>query len=130
MNEVVLFPDIEALLVRVLPDRVGAGVSTKVPTPRPEAFVRVRRVGGTRPNRITDSSTVVVECWASDPVVASDLGRLTHAHVFALPGESYDGDFVRRVREVGGLQSFPDPVSETPRYQFTVQIDTRGEPLA
>jgi hypothetical protein len=129
MNEVVLFPDVEALLVRVLPERVGVDVSTKVPNPRPASFVRVKRVGGSRPNRVTDSAIVVVECWAADDVAASDLGRLTEAHVFALAQTSHDGDFVRRVREVGGLQSFPDPVSESPRYQFTVSLDTRGVAL-
>jgi hypothetical protein len=36
---------------------------------------------------------------------------------------------VRRVSEVAGPQDFPDPVSESPRYQFTVQIDTRGAAL-
>lgn len=129
MSEPIVFPDVEGLLVRYLPDLVGVDVSTRVPNPRPASFVRVKRVGGTSPNRITDAALVVVECWASDEVEASYLGRLTRAHVFALAQTSHDGDYVRRVREVGGLQAFPDPVSETPRYQFTVQIDTRGVPL-
>lgn len=129
MIEAVVFPDVEALLVRALPDLVGVDVMTRVPPTRPDSFVRVKRVGGTTPNRVTDSSVVVVECWAKDEVAASYLARLTRAYVFALAGAEIDGDFVRRVREVAGPQAFPDPVSETPRYQFTVQIDTRGEPL-
>lgn len=127
--EVILFPDVEALLVTALPARVGASVSTRVPNPRPASFVRVQRVGGTRPNLITDSATVVVECWAGDSAAAATLGRLTHAHLLALAGSDLPGGFIRAVREVGGLQSFPDPVSGSPRYQFTAQIDTRGEPL-
>lgn len=129
MSEPIVFPDVEALLVRVLPSLVGVSVSTKVPHPRPDSFVRVKRVGGGRRDLVTDEPIVVVECWAADEVAASYLGRTTHAHVYALAQTSHDGDYVRAVREVGGLQSFPDPLSKTPRYQFTVQMQTRGVPL-
>lgn len=129
MTEPVVFPDVEALLVRVLPGRVNVPVSTKVPTTRPAAFVVVTRVGGTRRDLVTDQSLVVVECWADVETVASDLGQLTRAHVYGLAQSDVDGDYVRSVREIGGLQRFPDPISESPRYQFTVQIDTKGVAL-
>lgn len=129
MSEPVVFPDVEALLVRALPDPLGVAVSTRVPNPRPDSFVRVSRVGGTRRDYVTDEPIVVVECWAADEVAASYLGRTAHAHVFALAQTDVDGDYVRAVREVGGLQSFPDPLSKSPRYQFTVQLQTRGVPL-
>lgn len=129
MTEPIVFPDVETLLVRVLPDLVGVDVSTRVPDPRPDSFVRLKRVGGTAPNRITDSALVVVECWAADEIAAAYLARATRAHVHALAQTDHDGDYVRRVREVAGPQAFPDPSTEHPRYQFTVQIDTRGVPL-
>lgn len=129
MSEPILFPDVEALLVRVLPALVGVDVSTRVPNPRPDSFVRVKRVGGGRRDYVTEEPLVVVECWALTEPAASALGRLTQAHVFALAQTSDGGDYVRAVREVGGLQAFPDPTSSTPRYQFTVQMQTRGVPL-
>lgn len=125
----IVFPDVEALLVRTLEPLLGVPVSTKVPSPRPDAFLTVSRVGGTSPNLITDSPLVVFECWGETQTDASDLGRRVRAYVFALAQTDNDGEWVRRVVEVGGLQSFPDPVSGAPRYQFTVQIDTRGVPL-
>lgn len=129
MNEAVAFPDIEALLVRALPSRVEAPTSTKPPKTHPPAFVVVTRVGGGKRDRVTDQPLVVVECWASDEEVAADLGRRTRAHVDALAQTDVDGDYVRAVREVGGLQRFDDPLTSTPRYQFTVQLDTRGVAL-
>lgn len=129
MSELIIFPDVEALLVRVLPALVGVPVATRVPTPRPASFVRVKRVGGPRRDYVTEEPLVVVECWAETEPDASDLGRRAQAHVFALGQTDSAGDYVRAVREVGGLQAFPDPVSKSPRYQFTVQLQTRGVPL-
>lgn len=129
MSEAIIFPDIEALLVRYLPSLVGVPVVTKVPAHRPASFVRVKRVGGSRRDRITDQPLVVVEAWAATETDAALLGASAQAYVYALEQTAVDGDYVRAVREAGGLQSFPDPVSETPRYQFTAQLDTRGVAL-
>jgi hypothetical protein len=49
--------------------------------------------------------------------------------VFALDQSEHAEGWVRKVAEVGGLQAFPDPLSGTPRYQFTAQFQTRGVPL-
>lgn len=129
MSEAVLFPDVEAALVERFSALLGVPASTRVPNPRPDSFVRVSRVGGARRDLVTDQPLVVVECWASKEGLASDLGRRALAFVYTLEGADVAGGSIRRVREVGGLQSFPDPISESPRYQFTVQIDTRGVPL-
>lgn len=126
MADVVVFPDVEALLVSYLGTALGVPVASRVPNPRPVQFVRVNRVGGTRRNLVTDRPMVVVEAWAATEAEAAALGELARAHVFALAQTTVGGEWVRSVTEVGGLQSFPDPVSEAPRYQFTVQINTRG----
>ena len=124
MTEVIVFPSVQATLVAALKAVLTVPVSTKVPAQRPASFVRLVRVGGSRPNLVTDRSIVTFECWAADEPAAERLGALTSAHVYALAP-----DTVRRVKEAAGLQSFPDPLSETPRYQFTLQIDTRGAAL-
>lgn len=124
MTEVIRFPSIQKLLVAELRARLDVPVVTRVPKERPSSFVRLVRVGGNRRNIITDRAMVTVECWGADIGTADDLCELTRAHIFALAP-----DVVRRVSEVAGPQDFPDPVSESPRYQFTVQIDTRGAAL-
>ena len=124
MTEVIVFPDTEGILVSALNARLDVPVLTKVPNPRPPAFVRLVRVGGFRPNLVTDRAMVVFECWAATGTAAERLSALVQGHVFALAP-----DTVRRVHEIAGRQSFPDPLSETPRYQFTAQIDTRGAAL-
>lgn len=130
MSEAVIFPDVEALLVAYLtPLLGGVEVGTQIPNPRPDTFVRVTRVGGARRDRITDQPLVVVQAWATDEAAAQNLGARAQAHVFALEQTSVGDSYVRAVREVGGFQAVPDPLSGTPRYQFTAQLDTRGVAL-
>lgn len=130
MTEAVAFPDIEGVLVTYLTGRLsGVPVATRVPATRPPKFVRVSRVGGARRDLITDQPIVVVEAWATTETDAADLARTVRAYVGAMEQSAVGSAWIRRVREVGGVQSFPDPRSESPRYQFTVQIDTRGTAL-
>lgn len=129
MAEALVFPDAEALAVSWLAPKVGVRVATKIPNPRPETFIRVVRVGGTIRDLIIDSPMLVFECWAPDEIAASSLARVARAHVFSMAQEIVSGSWVYAVRDIAGPQSFPDPVTDTPRYQFTVQIDTRGMPL-
>lgn len=129
-NELIVFPDAEALAVAYLNPKVGVRVATKVPNPRPSSFIRVLRVGGTRQSLIVDSPMLVFECWAPDAIAASALANEARAHVFAMSQTLVDGSWVYRVADIAGPQSFPDPLTDTPRYQFTVQIHTRGVPLS
>lgn len=130
MTEIVAFPLAEAVVVTylsfTLPD---AWVATKVPNPRWPLMVRVGRAGGTRRDLVTDRPMITVECWGETPVDAADLARLARAHVWAMPGQMIAGVWVRRCVEVSGPQSYPDPETTLPRYQFTVQLDLRGEVL-
>lgn len=122
----IVFPDIEAVLVTHLEPLVGVPVSTRVPNPRPDEFVRLHRVGGVRRDLVTESPMVLVEAYAATSTRARDLGALALRHVHVMPDTDVEGAVIRRIREVGGLQSFPDPETDDPRYQFTVQIDTKG----
>lgn len=130
MTEAVAFPFAERLLRdALLPSFPGLRIVTQIPTERPDAFVRLTRVGGPRRDLITDQPMVVVEVWGPSTGAAGDLAREVQARVFALAQTAHALGWIRAVREIGGLQSFPDPVSGSPRYQFTVQLDTRGVPL-
>ena len=129
MTEIIAFPDAEALAIAYLTERLGVPVSTKVPNPRPNEFVKVTRVGGSKVRLNADSATLVFECWGATTISASDLGRMARAYVHAMPGNDVNGKWVYKVTEVGGLAFFPDPNTDLPRYQFTVSIDLKGEAL-
>lgn len=129
MTETIVFPDVEALFVAALPDVLGVAVSTRVPNPRPASFIRVKRAGGGRRNLVTDAALVVVEAWADTEPAAADLAMRASAALFALAQTDTGGVWIRRVQEISGPSSFTDPVSGSPRYQLTAQIDTRGAPI-
>lgn len=129
MSEVVVFPDAEAVAVSWLDGKLGAGVevSTQVPNPRPDKLCRVTRTGGAgRINLVTDDAQLTFECWGPDEESASATARLAQGHVFAAAGEMVGSAYVRKVTEIGGLTNFPDPESDSPRYQFTVGVQLRG----
>lgn len=133
MGEVLVTPDVEAAAVTYL--RTGLGVlaghvGTQVPAARtgvtpPSTMVRVSLTGGSRQNVASDAAQLTVECWAGDGPTTSNLARQAQAVMFAAAGSVVAGVFVRRVESVGGVQSFPDPDTNKPRYQFTVRWHVR-----
>ena len=125
-QEVIVFPDAVALVVDVLADEVGGHVGNVVPSPRPTQFVVVRRVGGTRRNLVADNATLTVECWAERPEYAHDLAQYCRAVIHTMPGQTFDGVAVYKVAELAGPADLPDPVSDQPRYSFTVSVTVRG----
>lgn len=131
-GEVIAFPDAEALAVSFLRSKIaGVYIATRIPTDRPEngKIIKVTRVGGSKLRLNTDSPMLVFECWALTPVEASELARQARAYVNAMAGETVNGVWVFKVREVGGPAYFPDPDSTSPRYQFSVAIDMKGVAL-
>lgn len=132
--EAIAFPDVEALNVSFLSDRLGESVwvSTNVPTVRPPLAVKVTRVGGVRRNLVTDAPMVMFECWANsgdliaDEIAASDLARRARAHVGSLDDTAGSRVGLAHRREVGGPAFNPDPDSDAPRYSFTVEQSARG----
>ena len=130
MAEVLATPDVEALVVSYLSTVLGDAanrVSTKVNNPRPDKSVRVSRTGGPRLNVVTDAPQILVECWADNETDACDLARYAHAYMWALPQTDVGGVWVRGVSELGGVQNFPDPDSDSPRYQFVMVLDVRPQ---
>jgi hypothetical protein len=129
MAEVIAFPSAEAVAVgyvkaRLTARAITATVATKVPAVRPAQLVKVRRIGGTTANIVTDAPMLVFDCWAPTEIAAEDLARVVRAEVMAMPGQS---DVCTHVVEVGGPVNQPDPDSNSPRYVFTVIIHLRGQ---
>jgi hypothetical protein len=130
VNEVVVFDDAEALVIAHLTGVLsGVLVTAEVPETKPTSFMTVQRIGGIQQNLVTDGPLLVFQAWATDKATAYDLAKLARAYVYAMPGNSFNGTWVYKVTEVGGLGYFPDPTSEMRRYQFTVQMRTRGTAL-
>lgn len=135
MVEVIVFPDVEDLLVTYLGAELTARgdtatVHTRVPAPRPDRFVLVPRVGGTRRSLVVDSPTIGFECWAATDTAAEGLCSLVRGLVFALPRQPpVRGVQFYRVDEFGGPTNLPDPVSNQSRYVFTAAVSCRGTAL-
>lgn len=127
MSDVVVYPDVEALVAAWLRSILTAPVGNKVPNPRPEQFVLLQRHGGIRATVVTDAPQVGIECWAPTDGQAHDLAQTCRAQLlYALPGEVLDGHAVYRVDEFGGPSNLPDPASTSPRYVAEFQIHIRG----
>lgn len=132
MNELILFPDAEAVLTTwlraALAERgVSVPVGTAVPNPRPGRFVRVLRTGGPVADLfLLDNPTVVIEAWASTEAVAADLARLARGLIHKLAGLVVNGTTVYRVDELAGPGNLPDPTTGMARYTFTVSMLLRG----
>lgn len=125
--EVIAFPDVEAFAVTYLRSKItGATVATRVPTTMPAQMVRVSRAGGAARDLVTDSALLLVECWAESSVAASELARLCRAHLLAAARAS---NLVTKVVDVSGTVSLPDPATNNPRYQFTVELHMRGSAI-
>lgn len=124
MTEVLISPDIETAAVSWLRSKLGVlavKVSTSVPATMPVTMVRVALTGGDRLGVAADVAQLTVECWAPDGPTASNLARHAQAHMFAAAADESASVFIRKVESVGGVQSFPDPDTNKPRYVFTVR---------
>lgn len=130
MTELVVFPDICALLAARIAEATGKPTGTRVPSPRPAGgFVLVRRVGGPRLNQVADNPTVTIEAWQDTDAEAHDLCQLARSVVYAMRGTTEDGHAIYRIGEFGGPADLPDPLSDQPRYTCTLTIGVRGEAL-
>jgi len=131
----ILFPDAAALACAVLADGLPAQgfavpTGTRVPDPRPSAFVRVLRTGGLRDTPVTDWAQLTVEAWADDEAEAQDLAQMCRALLMGAPGSVVNGATVCAYNELSAPQNLPDPTSAQPRYGFTIRLRLRGTALA
>lgn len=133
IRPVIVMPDAVAVAADYLRGALKATgrpvpVVSRVPSPRPPAFVRVQRVGGTQQTPVSDRPRLDFHCWAESESSASDLTALARGLVNAMPGVR-GGVTVYRVQEVGGPMWLPDDQTSAPRYAFAVEIHMRGRVL-
>jgi hypothetical protein len=127
-----IFPDavelVTAELDRQLPALMGAAVpvGNRVPDPRPDRFVRVRRTGGTRITVVTEAATIAIEAWALDVAGAEDLAQAARSVVHSMARRTIDGVPVYLVDDVGGPAEDADELSDQPVMPFSVAVHVRG----
>lgn len=131
MGELILFLDIEAAVVVQLEDDLAdqdriCPVSATIPISRPSEFVTVQRVGGPRRDLVTDSPSLMFDCYAGTGSAACSLANLVRALVHSWAGTFVNDCFVYQVTEFAGPQLMPDPRSTQSRYRFTASLDVRG----
>ena len=119
----VVFEDVEAMVVAFLRDATGQSVSTKVPRNRPDRFTRAWCTGGGASNRVVERAQITVTCTATSETDASDDAK---ARRHAFQHDYLRMPLVRGVREVSRPYSDPDPDTGSDRYSFTVELTVRA----
>lgn len=129
----IIFPDTEKLARSYMLEALAAQgdalpVSTGVPNPRPERFVRVIVNPGADTSLVTSKAQVIVQCYDVDEVRAGDTARLVAALMKAAPGQRIDGyPHVHRAEKIGGPTRLDDPDLEgVARYQVIVNWSVRA----
>lgn len=128
---VVVFPDAELVCVSYLRAQLAArgdttAVGTVIPDPRPDSLVMARRLGGPRQTLVSDNAQIGIESWAPTAEAAHDRAQLCRALLLAMRGTTQQGAAVYRVGEIAGPGELPDPLSNQPRYVFSVEVALRG----
>jgi hypothetical protein len=99
----------------------GVKVDNKIPNPRPNRLVQIRRDGGPE-DGVFDNPRFGVNVWAASEKDVANLARLVAALFRQLPG---DGVCVA-MRQLSGPSSVPDA---QPRRFMTFEGRLRGTPL-
>lgn len=134
MQPLVLFPDVEDWAVGYLDDALAARaetyaanvfVSNKVPSPRVDRMVIIRRDGGPRLDVARETCRLGIRVWAETDAIGADLTQLVRALLAASPGEGP----VRRHAETAGPSYVVDESGQPLRF-FTAELIVRGSDLA
>lgn len=128
MAEVIVFEDVEALVITYLKGLFSCTVATEVPKTRPDQFIKVTATGGRKIRLNAEQVSITIQCWANTTTAASDLAKLARAYMNAV--DQLGAVWVYRVQESARPQYFPDPETNTPVYQFTVVLDIKGGVLS
>lgn len=114
--------DVEAEVVALLNAALAEPVATRVPTPRPTGgYVRVTRAGGNATNVLQSAPRLLVECWDATSASAFALARTAYGLLVQAYGTA--GAWGGRASLTEPV-NFPDPDTDSPRYQFVATILT------
>lgn len=112
--------DIEERLVAYLGEALeDATVAADVPRDRGERLVTIERTGGEATNRL-DHPTVAIQSWCSRRADAAALAKEVDEAMADMPLHDPTVAGVERT----SLSNWPDPDSDSARYQGVYQITT------
>lgn len=120
----VAFPDATLIATDYLRSMLDVHVGSRIPHPRLDPMVIVRRVGGPRLNPLLDQPRIDAQIWTDSDGTAVDLGAQVRLLLLELPQRD---DRVREVEDFLGPTLIPDPPSDTPRCLLTVTFTVRGD---
>lgn len=111
----------ETVAITYLNARLSGGVKASTKKSSVMPCVTVERVGGSHLSPSHDSTMLSFQAWASTTVSAERLAAevMSWLEVMDEPNAWWSG-------VIGGLINYPDPVSASPRYQFTVSLMTKA----
>jgi hypothetical protein len=127
-----VFPDAVALVLPELTAGLpalgfaGIPVGNRVPSPRPERFIVVRRAGGARITIVTEAATLNLQAWSTSVPDADDLAQAARSIVWGMAGRTFASTPVYRVEDVEGPAEEADPLSDQPMAQLSVSVHVRG----
>lgn len=120
---VVVWPDVTMLAAGHLAGLMDVPVSARVPRPRPDEFVVLRRVGGPQRGPLTDDARLDVQVWAPSDARAVAIAQQARRYLAEMPQLV---DTVRQFTEDSGPTLIPDAPSDVPRVLLTVVLSVRG----
>ena len=129
---VIVFPDIElwatgairaALATRSESYTSSVYVGNKVPNPRRDRMVVIRRDGGPRLDLVREAARLGIRVWAKKEQDATDLARLVNGLLWASP----DGQSVYKVTILSGPSWTTDESNEPVLYS-TAELIVKGSP--
>lgn len=121
------FFDVAGLVIGHLAGELSVSVSSRVPDPRPERFVQVRRIGGLSAEPVRDRARLDVHCWALTDPEAMSLALEVRSHMWALSGTDLLGPVVYEVAEFMGPRHQDDDLTGTPRVWATYELVVRAD---
>ena len=110
------YPDVIIELRKVLRE-VTPRVSTIIPNPRPDTFIRISSGGG----QVLEHAAqplIIVECWGATYKAAHDLA---HAALKAIQAWADEGDVAHDATLTWPVD-YPDPATDSPRFTFNAQV--------
>lgn len=129
MAELIIFPDVEALVVQVINAAMAdlgrsTRASTRAPSPRPADWVRVERFGGPRESIISENAQIIIEFWSGNETDAAYGLALARAVLNSQDSQLFG------VTEISGPSELPDPDTSQIRYTQNFGVRVRGSVLA
>jgi len=121
------FPDVVPLLIGYLNTSMTPLVASRVPDPRPEQWVQVRRNGGVK-LIVRDQAIITFTVWdAVDEDRCFTNLKTTRSLVHDLQGTATLGPMVYRVQEITGPMDDNDEQSGDHLKWFSAALDVRAD---